>query len=90
MYTKMKFCCRRHPVQVNGRFCAFLYSRRAAVFSIGAFGDRWFKMCEANGVPADKFSSELGQITAPEEVDAALATGKYDVITITHNETATG
>ncbi|MGI6076614.1 MAG: pyridoxal-phosphate-dependent aminotransferase family protein [Fastidiosipilaceae bacterium] len=65
-------------------------ARRAAVFSIGAFGDRWFKMCEANGVPADKFSSELGQITAPEEVDAALATGKYDVITITHNETATG
>jgi len=65
-------------------------ARRAAIFSIGAFGDRWYKMCVANNVPADKFSSELGQITDPAEVDAVLATGKYDVITITHNETATG
>lgn len=30
--------------------------RRAAVFSVGAFGDRWHKMAEANGVPADKFA----------------------------------
>jgi len=63
---------------------------RAAVFSIGAFGDRWYKMATANGVPADKFSSTLGCPTTPEMVDEVLATGKYDLITITHNETATG
>ncbi|MCR4688226.1 MAG: alanine--glyoxylate aminotransferase family protein [Saccharofermentans sp.] len=63
---------------------------RAAVFSIGAFGKRWFKMCQANGVPADLFESELGQITTPEMLDQALATGKYDLITITQNETSTG
>lgn len=65
-------------------------SRRAAVFSIGAFGDRWFKMAQANGVPSDIFKSELGQITTPEMVDQALATGLYDLVAITHNETATG
>lgn len=65
-------------------------AKRAAVFSIGAFGDRWYKMCRANGVPADLFQSELGQITDPAKVDAALSTGQYDVVTVTHNETATG
>lgn len=64
--------------------------KRAAVFSVGSFGDRWFKMAMANGVPADKFSSELGFPTTVEMVDQALASGKYDVITITQNETSTG
>lgn len=64
--------------------------KRAAVFSVGAFGDRWFKMAKANGVPADKFSSVPGQPTTVEMVDEALATGKYDVITVTHNETSAG
>ncbi len=65
-------------------------ARRAAVFSIGAFGDRWYKMATSNGIPADRFASELGTCTRPEDVEAALATGKYDLVTITHNETATG
>lgn len=64
--------------------------KRAAIFSVGAFGDRWYKMAEANGVPADKFTSEWGKPTTPEMVDEALSTGKYDLITITHNETSTG
>ncbi len=64
--------------------------KRAAVFSVGAFGDRWYKMATANGVPADIFSSELGQPTTAAMVEEALATGKYDLITITHNETSTG
>lgn len=64
--------------------------KRAAVFSVGAFGDRWFKMAKSNGVPADKISSEPGYPTTPEMVDEALSTGKYDVITVTHNETSAG
>lgn len=63
---------------------------RAAVFSIGSFGDRWHEMAESNGVGADLFKSELGSITTPEMVDEALSTGKYDLVTITHNETSTG
>ncbi len=64
--------------------------KKAAVFSIGAFGERWYKMCLANGVPADIFRVELGQPTTPESVREVLATGEYDLVTITHNETATG
>lgn len=64
--------------------------KRAAIFSIGSFGDRWFEMAESNGVEADLFKSELGSITTPEMVEEALSTNKYDLITITHNETSTG
>jgi aspartate aminotransferase-like enzyme len=67
-----------------------LTAKRAIVFSIGAFGNRWYKMAEANNVGADKCESEWGQPTTPEMVDKQLATGKYDVMTITHNETSTG
>ena len=65
-------------------------SKRAAVFSIGAFGDRWFDMAVMNGVPADKFKVEEGTVTLPEHVDEVLSTGKYDLVTITHNETSSG
>ncbi len=64
--------------------------KRAAVFSVGAFGDRWYKMAASNNVPADLYSSEPGKPTTPEMVDKALSTGKYDLITITHNETSSG
>lgn len=64
--------------------------KRAAVFSVGAFGDRWYEMAVVNNVPADKFTVEWGKATLPEMVDEVLATGKYDLVTITHNETSTG
>jgi aspartate aminotransferase-like enzyme len=67
-----------------------LTAKRAVVFSVGAFGDRWFKMAEANGVPADICKSEWGKPTTPKMVDEYLSTGKYDVFTVTHNETSTG
>ena len=64
--------------------------KRAAVFSCGNFGNRWFKMAEDNNIPADKFEAEWGNPNFPEEVDVALSTGKYDLVTVTHNETSTG
>lgn len=64
--------------------------KRAAVFSVGAFGDRWFKMAKTNNIPADVFKSEVGEPTTPEMVEEALKTGLYDVVTVTHNETTTG
>lgn len=65
-------------------------AKKAAVFSVGAFGDRWYKMAVANGKPADKFRVADGQATHPEDVEKALATGEYDLITVTHNETSSG
>lgn len=64
--------------------------KRAAVFSIGAFGKRWFEMAESNNVPADLYEVEWGQATTPDLVEEVLSSGKYDLITITHNETSTG
>lgn len=64
--------------------------KRAAIFSVGAFGKRWYEMGIFNGVEADLFESELGEATSPELVDEVLSTGKYDLVAITHNETSTG
>jgi aspartate aminotransferase-like enzyme len=64
--------------------------KKAAVFSCGDFGNRWFVMAIDNNVPADKFEVAWGNPNLPEQVDQVLATGKYDLITITHNETSTG
>ncbi len=64
--------------------------KKAAVFSIGAFGNRWHEMALANHVPADLFEVEWGQATTVGMVEQALATGQYDLLTITHNETSTG
>jgi len=63
---------------------------RAAVFSVGAFGKRWYEMAVMNGKPADLFEVPQGLPTLPEAVEAALSTGKYDTFTITHNETSSG
>ncbi len=66
-------------------------AKKAAVFSVGSFGDRWADMGVSNGKPTDRFSvKNPGDATMPEEVDKALATGEYDVVTITHNETSSG
>ncbi len=64
--------------------------KRAAVFSVGAFGNRWYQMAIRNNVPADKYEVEWGNAISAKKVDDVLATGNYDLITITHNETSTG
>lgn len=65
-------------------------SRKAAVFSCGAFGDRWHKMAVSNNVKADLYKVDLGKAITPELVDKVLSTGEYDLVTIQHNETSTG
>lgn len=64
--------------------------KRAAVFAVGAFGVRWYEMAQSNNVPVDLFEVEWGNATTPGMIDEVLSTGKYDLITITHNETSTG
>ncbi len=67
-----------------------LTAKKAVVFSVGAFGNRWATLAKSNGVPVDHVKAEWGQPTLPEIVDQYLASGDYDVFTITHNETSTG
>jgi len=65
-------------------------AKRAAVFSVGAFGKRWYDMAVSNNVPADLFEVEMGQAVNVEMLNDVLKTGKYDLVAVTHNETSTG
>lgn len=65
-------------------------AKRAIIFSVGAFGNRWYQLAQSNNIPADKHEAEWGKPTTPEVVEEYLSTGKYDVVTVTHNETSTG
>jgi aspartate aminotransferase-like enzyme len=65
-------------------------ARRAIVFSVGAFGNRWYDIAEGNGVPADKYEEKWGGGITADIVERYLSTGKYDLATVTHNETSTG
>ena len=56
----------------------------------GAFSQRWHEITLANGKEADPLEVEWGRAILPEMIDERLATGKYDAITLVHNETSTG
>ncbi len=64
--------------------------KRAAIFSIGNFGNRWYEIATANNIPVDLYEIEWGGAINAEFVDEVLSTGKYDLMAITHNETSTG
>jgi aspartate aminotransferase-like enzyme len=56
----------------------------------GAFSDRWFKISKACGKDAAKLEVEWGKAITAEMIDAELAKGGYQALTLTQNETSTG
>ncbi len=56
----------------------------------GAFSGRWFTIARACGREADALEVPWGRAVDPDAVDRALATGRYDAVTLVHNETSTG
>ena len=67
-----------------------LVGKRCANFCNGAFSDKWHDVTLRCGKQADAFKFEWGKPVTPEAVEAALTTGKYDSMTMIHNETSTG
>jgi len=67
-----------------------LVQKRCANFGNGAFSNKWHDVTLRCGLEADLFAADWGQPITPGMVDAALATGKYDAMTVVHNETSTG
>jgi aspartate aminotransferase-like enzyme len=67
-----------------------LVQKRCATFGNGAFSDKWHDVTRRCGIEADLFAAEWGQPITAEMVDHALATGRYDAMTLVHNETSTG
>ncbi|MBV9491989.1 MAG: alanine--glyoxylate aminotransferase family protein [Verrucomicrobia bacterium] len=56
----------------------------------GAFSDKWYDVSQRCGKRAEPLSVPWGQPIVPAEVDQKLATGRFDAITLIHNETSTG
>ncbi|HWL51443.1 MAG TPA: alanine--glyoxylate aminotransferase family protein [Chthoniobacteraceae bacterium] len=56
----------------------------------GAFSDKWMDVSRRCGKQAEGLQVDWGCPILPEALDAKLATGEYDVVTLIHNETSTG
>ncbi|HAV64458.1 MAG TPA: aminotransferase, partial [Verrucomicrobiales bacterium] len=56
----------------------------------GAFSDKWLDVAQRCGKQAEGLQVEWGQPIRPEQIDAKLATGQFDALTLIHNETSTG
>lgn len=67
-----------------------LVGTRCANFCNGAFSDKWHDVTLRCGKQADAIKFDWGKPVTAEMVEKTLATGKYDSMTMIHNETSTG
>src|SRR5256714_10653218 len=56
----------------------------------GAFSDKWFDVARRCGKNAEALQVEWGKHIDQRAIDRELASGKFDAITLIHNETSTG
>jgi aspartate aminotransferase-like enzyme len=56
----------------------------------GAFSDKWLDVARRCGKNAEPLQVEWGKHIDHKDVDRALASGKFDTVTLIHNETSTG
>jgi len=67
-----------------------LVGKRVLCCMCGAFSDKWFDVAKRCGKEAEALQVEWGKHIDHKDVDLALATGKFDAVTLIHNETSTG
>jgi aspartate aminotransferase-like enzyme len=56
----------------------------------GAFSDKWLDVSKRCGKNAEALQVDWGSPIRAEQIDAKLATGQFDALTVIHNETSTG
>jgi aspartate aminotransferase-like enzyme len=56
----------------------------------GAFSDKWFDVAKRCGKNAEPLQVDWGKHIDHKEVERQLGTGKFDTVTLIHNETSTG
>ena len=56
----------------------------------GAFSDKWLDVSQRCGKQAEGLKVDWGSPIRAEQIDAKLATGQFDALTLIHNETSTG
>src|SRR5207302_9046984 len=67
-----------------------LVSRKVLNCMCGAFSDKWFDVSKRCGKAAEALQVPWGSPVRAEQVDARLAAGQFDALTLIHNETSTG
>ena len=56
----------------------------------GAFSDKWLDVARRCGKRAEPLQVDWGKHIGPKDVDLRLSSGKFDTMTLIHNETSTG
>lgn len=56
----------------------------------GAFADRWYEVAVSNGKDAEKLAFEWDAPASPDLVADTVRKGRFEALTIVHNETSTG
>src|SRR6058998_637169 len=67
-----------------------LVAKKVLCCMCGAFSDKWFDVAKRCGKEAEALQVPWGSPITPEQVEAKLATGQFDALTLIHNETSTG
>src|SRR5207253_4967655 len=64
--------------------------KRVLCCMCGAFSDKWFDVAKRCGKNAEPLQVDWGKHIDHKAIDQQLATGKFDTVTLIHNETSTG
>ena len=67
-----------------------LVTKKVLCCMCGAFSDKWLDVAQRCGKAAEGLKVDWGSPILAEQVDARLATGQFDALTVIHNETSTG
>jgi aspartate aminotransferase-like enzyme len=67
-----------------------LAAKKVLCCMCGAFSDKWLDVAQRCGKAAEGLKVEWGSPIQAEQLDAKLASGQFDAVTIIHNETSTG
>ncbi|MEW6160025.1 MAG: alanine--glyoxylate aminotransferase family protein [Verrucomicrobiota bacterium] len=67
-----------------------LAAKKVLCCMCGAFSDKWLDVARRCGKEAEALQVPWGSPIRAEQIDARLATGGFDALTLIHNETSTG
>ncbi len=67
-----------------------LVSKKVLCCMCGAFSDKWLDVAQRCGKSAESLQVPWGSPIRAEAIEAKLATGQFDALTLIHNETSTG
>ena len=67
-----------------------LVAKKVLCCMCGAFSDKWLDVAKRCGKDAEALQVPWGSPILAEGVEAKLATGQFDALTLIHNETSTG